>query len=82
MPENRFEPMRGSCQYPSMSKRDEQWTRWCRDFDAAYHDILRLFHNRYVWLAINDMIKLTGGECRPSRYSPGLPSPNSSGSGL
>lgn len=45
-----------------MSEHDEQWANWCRDFDAAHQDITRLFHNRYVWLAIRDMIGRTGHE--------------------
>jgi hypothetical protein len=43
-----------------MSTNDEQWTRWCADFDAAKEDIQRLFHNRYVWLTVNEMIQQTG----------------------
>lgn len=38
-----------------MGRYDDRWKRWCDDFDAAEQDILRLFHNRYVWLAINGM---------------------------
>lgn len=45
-----------------VNRADGQWTRWCRDFDAAHQDILRLFHNRYVWLTINGMLEHTAGE--------------------
>ncbi|MFE3947106.1 hypothetical protein ACFXPV_35395 [Streptomyces sp. NPDC059118] len=38
-----------------MTRHDKQWQRWCDDFDAADQDIKRLFHNRYVWLTINEM---------------------------
>ena len=42
-----------------MTKYDERWEKWCRNFDAAEQDIRRLFHNRYVWLTISDMLERT-----------------------
>lgn len=41
---------------------DELWQSWCNDFDAAQQDIQRLFHNRYVWLTVNEMLQRTAPE--------------------
>jgi len=34
---------------------DASWEGWCTAFDFAQRDVQRLFHNRHVWLAINEM---------------------------
>lgn len=34
---------------------DASWENWCTAFDVAQRDVQRLFHNRHVWLAINEM---------------------------
>lgn len=34
-----------------------RWERWCAAYDASYRDITTLFHNRHVWLTIEEMWK-------------------------
>lgn len=34
---------------------DARWERWCAAYDASHRDITTLFHNRHVWLTIEEM---------------------------
>ncbi|MEW1637528.1 hypothetical protein AB0469_26085 [Streptomyces sp. NPDC093801] len=36
---------------------DARWERWCAAYDDSYRDVITLFHNRHVWLTIEEMWK-------------------------
>lgn len=45
-----------------MARVDKKWQTWCENFDAAGRDIQTLFHNRHVWISIEDMWMRSGIE--------------------
>lgn len=51
-----------------MSTNDPQWAAWCEVFDLAEAGVRRVFHERYVFLTINQMLDQSGQDIGLNQY--------------